>query len=83
MSPDQQQLFYQLLSGDWFRVVVRGETYAVKRSKIAGEWTCRSVNEGAETHLVSIAYGSCTCPDYKFRNHLCKHVLAIRKVLGA
>lgn len=78
MSPDQRHLLDQLLSGEWIRVVILGETYAAKPN--LPYWEVRSVNEGEPTHVVDALFRSCTCPAYKFRGHICKHVQAVERI---
>lgn len=38
-------------------------------------------NPGKE-YMVGLAGPTCTCPDYKYRRHRCKHILAVEIALS-
>lgn len=70
-----QDALYKLLSGDAVLVSHAGAQYVAWRCD--GGWHMLSCHEEAEgPHTV--AHGKCSCPQAKFRDPECKHILALR-----
>lgn len=81
MSSEQQELLLLLLYEKLAMITVKGETYAYRRSE-AG-YLIRSLHDGEPEHTVTVDFSSCSCEDCRFRGRTCKHMHALKEVLGA
>ena len=43
------------------------------------EYLVQSQRQDGVYYSVSLANGSCSCPDYLFRHSECKHIMAVKK----
>ena len=80
LTPEQQELLLLLLKEKLAMVTVKGETYAYRRSE--GGWVVRSLHDGEPEHTVLADFSACSCQDCRFRGRVCKHMTALREVLG-
>lgn len=80
MSSEQQEVLLLLLSEKLATISVKGETYAYRRSD-AG-YVVRSLHDGEPEHTVLLDFSACSCQDCRFRGKACKHMVALKEVLG-
>lgn len=81
MTREQQELLWLLLNEKLSRIVVHGETYVYRRSE-TGDWIIRSLAPGEPEHTVLADFSACSCQDCRFRGRVCKHMVALKEVLG-
>lgn len=77
LDASKAELLIELLEGRWATLTVSEVLYAVKQD--GRSWRIRNVESGAE-YEVPLDLSACTCPDFKFRDHGCKHMAALRRL---
>lgn len=76
LSEDQRRMLLSLLEGGAFQLQIDGTPYVVTK-RADGAKLVQPI-DAAEPYIVFD--GKCSCPDCKFREHKCKHLLALEKV---
>ena len=71
----QLETLIELLETRASLCTVHGETYAVRCTDLG--YVMKSTGPAAAEHTVSRDFSACSCPDYRFRNHTCKHMEAV------
>lgn len=71
----QWEILLDLLDGEAVVVYIDGEAYAASRD---GEsFLLRNLREGKQYTVIG---GQCTCPDSRYRRHVCKHADAVKRL---
>lgn len=65
----------RMLSGHSKFVQIDGSCY-----EAIGAGNACTVRELGTSHVYTVTDAACTCPDYKFRARICKHVEAVRRL---
>jgi hypothetical protein len=80
LSKDQLELLSLLLSAGCAVVCIGEDSYAVRRADSG--WVVRKLTSYAAEYAVAEDFSSCSCPDSRFREHPCKHCVALKKLFG-
>jgi len=75
LTAPQRDMLVQLLEGSYTLVEYRRERFAVRRE--GASYGVVGLYEGEGKHVVE--GDRCSCPDARFRDRACKHVLVARK----
>lgn len=79
LDETQRRMLLDLLEGRRVLASVDGESYGVARDSTG--WSVCSLAPGATEHTVTADGNDCSCADRKFREHVCKHMSMVRKLL--
>jgi hypothetical protein len=79
LTDKQLALLVDLLESRRVLATVGGKSYAVQKQSVA--WIVCGLERDAVEHSVDISAEHCSCDDHKFRDRVCKHMLAVRNLL--
>lgn len=74
LRPWELDILYDILEAKAVVVCINGELYA-----LSGRWRFRKLKEQVD---YSTTLTACTCPDSKYRGHVCKHSLFLQNFLA-
>lgn len=79
LTDQQRLLLLGVLQGKLALVQLGKLSYAVRRD--GDTYMVVATTADGEPHSVSADLSACTCGDFKFRGHECKHMQALRRIL--
>lgn len=77
LTAKQYTLLMELLESKRTLIVCGGCSYALKHAPDG--WYISGLEADSQEHFVDAALTKCSCPDFRFREHVCKHLQAVRE----
>lgn len=81
LTEGQLESLVALLESRAMLCTIGGRSYTVSRGNLG--WKVRGLDSGDTEHTVLEDLSACSCQDFRFREHRCKHLEAVSRVTSA
>ena len=79
LTVQQLALLCAIARGDMMLVTIAGVQYACKKRD--GDYAITSLCADSHEYTVALSPPACSCPDCRFREHECKHILKLKEFM--